>query len=68
MQKRQNGVAPESLRTASVGELLAETQTGVEGADEGLRLISAFLRIRDPALRAAVIDFVSEFSQRSEQV
>ena len=38
-----------------------------EAADEGLRLIGAFLRIRDPALRAAAVDFVSELAERGEQ-
>ncbi len=37
-----------------------------EAADDGLRLISAFLRIRDPALRAIAVTFVSELAERSE--
>jgi len=34
---------------------------------EGLRLINAFFRIRDPAFRAVAIEFVSELAERSEQ-
>ncbi|HKN29632.1 MAG TPA: hypothetical protein VJY34_17795 [Roseiarcus sp.] len=40
---------------------------GTAGADDGLRLIRAFLRIRDPELRVAAIDFVSDLAKRSEQ-
>jgi hypothetical protein len=57
MQKPQNVFGAEKLRTASLGEL----------PDDGLRLIGAFLRIRDPARRAAAIEFVSELAERSEQ-
>jgi len=50
-----------------LGDLLAELQASMEGADAGLRLVSAFLRISDPALRAAAIDFVSKLAEQDEQ-
>ena len=64
MQEQQNDFAPEELLAAPLGEPLAEPQA----ADEGLRLLRTFLRIGDPALRAAAIDCVSELAKREEQI
>jgi hypothetical protein len=65
MQKREGPlVALESVRWS---EISTETRIDVETSDEGLRLLSAFMRIHDPALRAAAIDFVSGLAKRSEQ-
>jgi hypothetical protein len=57
-------VALESLRWS---EISTETRIDVETSDDGLRLLSAFMRIHDPTLRAAAIDFVSGLAERSEQ-
>lgn len=48
-------------------ETSTETRTAIEASEEGLRLISAFLRIRDPTLRAVAIDLISKLAERSEQ-
>ncbi len=58
---------PLALEGALWSEISTERQTSVEASDEGLRLLGAFMKIRDPALRAAAIAFVSELAKRSEQ-
>ncbi len=65
MQNRQDLLM--ALLAAPLDEISTEMRTATETANDGLRLISAFLRIRDPALRAAVVDFVSNLAKRSEQ-
>ena len=65
MPNRQNLFA--ALLAAPGDEISPDARSAEAAADDGLRLISAFLRIRDPALRAAAVDFVSELAERSEQ-
>ena len=65
MQKRED--PPVAWEGASWSEISTETRTNIEASDDGLRLLSAFMRIRDPAHRAAAIDFVSELAELSEQ-
>ena len=67
MKKQPEVLAAEILPAASLSEPSAEPQTLMAAGDEGLRLIKAFLRIRDPALRATAVDFVSELAGRSQQ-
>ncbi len=67
MQNRPKVLAAEILPAALLYEPSAEPQTPMAAGDEGLRLVRAFLRIRDPALRATAIDFVSELAGRSQQ-
>jgi hypothetical protein len=64
----QNREDPFAATTATpFAEIFAKMPNVVEEeADDGLRLITAFLRIRDPALRAAAVNFVSELAERSE--
>ena len=65
MQYREDSLV--ALLVAPVDEISAEMRAATEAADDGLRLISAFIRIRDPALRATAVHFVSELAKRSEQ-
>src|SRR5271166_2674199 len=67
MEKRPSLVAAESFLATPLDEFLVQMQTAVGAADDGLRLISAFLRIRDPAVRAAAVNLVSELANSSEQ-
>jgi hypothetical protein len=64
MRKRE--MSPVPLEGVTGSEISTETGPTLEASDEGLRLLTAFLRIRDPALRAAAIDFVSDLAKRSE--
>lgn len=68
MEKRPSLVAAESFLATPSDQFLIQRQTAVGAADDGLRLIRAFLRIRDPAVRAAAVKFVSELANSSEQV
>lgn len=43
------------------------TPTVSEVNEEGLRLVEAFLRINDPALRLEAINFVSALAKRCEE-
>ena len=65
MPNRQDLLA--ALLAAPVDEISPEARSAEAAAEDGLRLISAFLRIRDPALRAAAVDIVSKLAERSEQ-
>ena len=65
MQKRENH--PVAQARALWSEVATEPATDFEASDDGLRLLSAFMRIRDPDLRAAAIDFVAQLAERSEQ-
>lgn len=65
MQERER--PPIALESVTWSEISTERRTGVETSDEGLRLLSAFMKIHDPTLRAAAIDFVSGLAKRSEQ-
>ncbi len=43
-----------------LGSISRELEFQFPSPEEGLRLLRAFLRISDPAIRAAIIDWVSE--------
>ena len=66
MQKLEKPSIP--LESALWSEIFTDSGTDVEASVDGLRLLTAFMRISDPTLRAAAIDFVSELAQRSEQI
>ena len=55
-----------ALLALLLDEIDPEMGKAEKAADDGLRLIDAFMRIHDPALRAAAVHFVSELAKRSE--